>query len=231
LETPKQPLTVKEHEIHLTPRILQTIEGDTIAGVRGEMNALVESLVSQDFMEEAEVNKRESVMGYIKDPQKLAAVVRKEIKTGWTGFHTGWTGFHQKDSGSLTYSAGDSTRSKTGWAGKNSGWTGFPKRSATTFLTALIVRQVRAGMTEEQSQNRLNRFQARLNRFTGLKTTFEYFEETKGGVLVWSKNGFSQGHLWSRKMFSKMISKDFELSSLHNLLNYCGSLLIARRFL
>jgi hypothetical protein len=50
-------------------------------------------------------------------------------------------------------------------------------------------------MTEEQSQNRLNRFQARLNRFTGLKTTFEYFEETKGGVLVGSKNGFSQGHL------------------------------------
>ena len=47
--------------VHLTPRILQAIEGDAIAGVRGEMNALVESLVSQDFMGEAEVNKRESV--------------------------------------------------------------------------------------------------------------------------------------------------------------------------
>jgi hypothetical protein len=58
------------------------IEGDAIAGVRGEMNALVESLVSQDFMGEAEVNKRESVRGYIKDPQKLAAVGRKEVKTG-----------------------------------------------------------------------------------------------------------------------------------------------------
>jgi hypothetical protein len=35
------------------------IDGDAIAGVRGEMNALVESLVSQDFVGEAEVNKRE----------------------------------------------------------------------------------------------------------------------------------------------------------------------------
>ena len=74
LETPKQPLTVKEHEVprvtnphkvkfatssrtrewenrdeidsefdrvHLTPRVLQMIEGDAIAGVRGEVNALV----------------------------------------------------------------------------------------------------------------------------------------------------------------------------------------------
>jgi hypothetical protein len=41
------------------------IEGDAIAGVRGEMNALVESLVSQDFVGEAEVNKRESVSGGI----------------------------------------------------------------------------------------------------------------------------------------------------------------------
>jgi hypothetical protein len=41
------------------------IEGDAIAGVRGEMNALVESLVSQDFMGEAEVNERESVWGGI----------------------------------------------------------------------------------------------------------------------------------------------------------------------
>jgi hypothetical protein len=45
--------------VHLTPRILQAIEGDAIAGVRGEMNALVENLVSQDFVGEAEVNKRE----------------------------------------------------------------------------------------------------------------------------------------------------------------------------
>jgi hypothetical protein len=39
------------------------IEGDVIVGVRGEMNALVESLVSQDFVGEAAVNKRESVGG------------------------------------------------------------------------------------------------------------------------------------------------------------------------
>jgi hypothetical protein len=74
LETPKQPLTIKEHEVprvtnphtvkfatssrkrewenrdeihsefdrvHLTPRVLQMIEGDANAGVKGEMNALV----------------------------------------------------------------------------------------------------------------------------------------------------------------------------------------------
>jgi hypothetical protein len=44
--------------VHLTPRILQAIEGDAIVGVRGEMNALVESLDSQDFVGEVEVNKR-----------------------------------------------------------------------------------------------------------------------------------------------------------------------------
>jgi hypothetical protein len=50
------------------------IEGDAIAGVRGEMNALVESLVYQDFVGEAEVNKRESVGGgYIKDPPKAGS--------------------------------------------------------------------------------------------------------------------------------------------------------------
>jgi hypothetical protein len=55
--------------VHLTPRILQAIEGDAIAGVRGEMNALVESLVSQDFVGEAEVNKRESVGVYKGSPK------------------------------------------------------------------------------------------------------------------------------------------------------------------
>jgi hypothetical protein len=68
--------------VHLTPRVLQMIEGDAIAGVKGEMNALVGSLISQDFVGEAEVNERECVRGYIKDPQKLAAVGRKGVKTG-----------------------------------------------------------------------------------------------------------------------------------------------------
>jgi hypothetical protein len=49
--------------VHLTPRVLQMIEGDAIAGVKGEMNALVGSLVSQDFVGEAGVNERESVRG------------------------------------------------------------------------------------------------------------------------------------------------------------------------
>jgi hypothetical protein len=56
--------------VHLTPRILQASEGDAIAGVRGEMNALVESLVSQDFVGEAEVNKRERVWGVYKGSPK-----------------------------------------------------------------------------------------------------------------------------------------------------------------
>jgi hypothetical protein len=56
------------------------IEGDAIAGVRGEMNALVESLVSQDFVGEAEVNKRESVGGYIKDPPKAGSRWEKRGK-------------------------------------------------------------------------------------------------------------------------------------------------------
>jgi hypothetical protein len=37
--------------LHLTPRILQTIEGDAISGVRGEMNAFVWRLVSQEIVE------------------------------------------------------------------------------------------------------------------------------------------------------------------------------------
>jgi hypothetical protein len=56
------------------------IEGDAIAGVKGEMNALVGSLVSQDFVGEAEVNERESVRGYIKDPPKAGSGWEKKIK-------------------------------------------------------------------------------------------------------------------------------------------------------
>jgi hypothetical protein len=125
------------------------IEGDAIAGVRGEMNALVESLVSQDFVGEAEVNKRESVRGYIKDPPKADSRWEKRGKNRLNRFPPGRSRFTNLLSRRLD-----------------------PKRSATTFLTALTVRQVRAGMAEEQSQNRLNRFQDRLNRFSGLKTKF-----------------------------------------------------------
>jgi hypothetical protein len=49
------------------------IEGNAIAGVKGEMNALVGSLVSQDFVGEAEVPERECVRGYIKDPPKAGS--------------------------------------------------------------------------------------------------------------------------------------------------------------
>jgi hypothetical protein len=111
--------------LHLTPRILQAIEGDAISGVRCELNALVWSLVSWEIVERAEVMKRESV-AVVGIPQKLAAVGRKEPKTGWTGFH-------QEDLGSLIYSARDSTGSETGWAREKSGWTGFQKISAYNF--------------------------------------------------------------------------------------------------
>jgi hypothetical protein len=56
------------------------IEGDAIAGVKGEMNALVGSLVSQDFVGEAEVNERESVRRYIKDPPKDGSRWEKKSK-------------------------------------------------------------------------------------------------------------------------------------------------------
>jgi hypothetical protein len=67
-------------QVHLTPRILQAIEGDAIAGVRGEMNALVESLVSQDFVGEAEVNKRESVGVYKGSPKSWQSLGEKRQK-------------------------------------------------------------------------------------------------------------------------------------------------------
>jgi hypothetical protein len=56
------------------------IEGDAIACVKGEMNALVGSLVSQDFVGEVEVNERVSVRGYIKDPPKAGSRWEKRSK-------------------------------------------------------------------------------------------------------------------------------------------------------
>jgi hypothetical protein len=64
--------------VHLTPRILQAIEGDVIAGVKGEMNALVESLVSQDFVGGAEVNERESEGVYKGSPKSWQPLGEKE---------------------------------------------------------------------------------------------------------------------------------------------------------
>jgi hypothetical protein len=64
--------------VHLTPRVLQMIEGDAIAGVNGEMNALVGSLVSQDFVGEAEVNERESEGVYKGSPKSWQPLGEKE---------------------------------------------------------------------------------------------------------------------------------------------------------
>jgi hypothetical protein len=54
------------------------IEGDAIAGVNGEMNALVGSLVSQDFVGEAEVNERESEGVYKGSPKSWQPLGEKE---------------------------------------------------------------------------------------------------------------------------------------------------------
>jgi hypothetical protein len=40
--------------VHLTPRVLQMIEGDAIAGVKGEMNALVEGWSAKNSWERQE---------------------------------------------------------------------------------------------------------------------------------------------------------------------------------
>jgi hypothetical protein len=69
------------------------IEGDAIAGVKGEMNALVGSLVSQDFVGETEVNERESVRGYIKDPPKAGSRWEKKSKNRLNRFLLGRSRF------------------------------------------------------------------------------------------------------------------------------------------
>jgi hypothetical protein len=69
------------------------IEGDAIVGVKGEMNALVGSLVSQDFVGEAEVNERESVRGYIKDPPKAGSRWEKRSKNWLNRFLPGRSRF------------------------------------------------------------------------------------------------------------------------------------------
>ena len=57
------------------------IEGEAIAGVRGEMNALVGSLVSQDFVGEVEVSERECG-GVYKGSPKSWQPLGERVKTG-----------------------------------------------------------------------------------------------------------------------------------------------------
>jgi hypothetical protein len=66
--------------LHLTPRILQTIEGDAILGVRGELNAFVWRLVSQEIVERAAVNEERECAGYLKDPPKAGSRWEKWTK-------------------------------------------------------------------------------------------------------------------------------------------------------
>jgi hypothetical protein len=137
--------------LHLTPRVLQTIEGDAISGVRGELNALVWRLVSQEFVERAKVNEERECEGYIKDPPKADGRWEK-----WT--QTGWTGFHQGVFGSLAESAGDWTDSKTGWAGQNPVGTVFQKSADDFFWQDWLADWQVRKWQREQCNNRLNRF-------------------------------------------------------------------------
>jgi hypothetical protein len=158
--------------VHLTPRILQAIEGDVISGVRSEMNALVESLVSQDFVGEAEVNKRERVRGYIKDPPKAGSRWVKRDKNRLNRFIDRFNQIPPGRSRSTDLLSWRLDRIQNRLSREKFWLNRFPEISATTFLAALTVRQVRAGMAEEQSRNRLNWFQVQLNRIQGLKSNF-----------------------------------------------------------
>jgi hypothetical protein len=144
--------------VHLTLRILQAIEGDAISGVRGEMNALVESLFSQDFVGEAEVNKRESVRGYIKDPPKAGSRWEKRDKNRLNRFTDWLNRIPPGRSRSTDLLSRRLDRIQNRLSREKFRLNQFLEISATTFLTALTIRQVRSGMAEEQSQNRLNRF-------------------------------------------------------------------------
>jgi hypothetical protein len=135
LETPKQPLSVKELKVprvtnldkiqvcdelerwrerenrdeinneldrlHLTPRALQSIEGHAILGVRGGLNALVWELVSQEFVERAEVNEEIECEGYIKEPPKAGGrwgfQTENQLNRFWNQlnrFPPGWFSVH-----------------------------------------------------------------------------------------------------------------------------------------
>jgi hypothetical protein len=119
--------------VHLTPRILQAIEGDVIAGVKGEMNALVESLVSQDFMGGAEVNKRESVRGYIKDPPKADSRWEKKSKNQLNRFSDRLNRFLPGGSRFTNLLSRRLDRFQNRLSKGKIRLTGFPKKSAATF--------------------------------------------------------------------------------------------------
>ena len=130
---------------------------------------LFEGWSAKDSWERQELM-RESVRGYIKDPPKAGSRWEKRGKTRLNRFSDRLNRFPPGRSRFTNLLSRRLDRIQNRLSKGKSGSTGFPKRSAVTFLIALTIRQVRAGMAEEQSQNRLNRFQDRLNRFPGLKT-------------------------------------------------------------
>jgi hypothetical protein len=153
--------------LHLTPRILQAIEGDAISGVRCELNALVWSLVSWEIVESVGVFK-----GSPKSWQPLGEKSRKPVESVYKSVEPVST---RKIS--VHWSTQPETRpdSKPVEPGKIPVEPVSKKYLHTIFLTALTVRQVRAGVAEKQSRNWLNRFQVRLNRFQRLKIKFWTF--------------------------------------------------------
>jgi hypothetical protein len=218
--------------VRLTTRILQAIEGDAIAGVGGEMNALVESLVSQDFVGEAKVNKRESVAGYIKDPPKAGSRWEKRGKNQLNRFSNRLNRFPPGRSRFTNLLSRRLDRIQNRLSREKIRLNRFSQKNLQRLFWQLWLSDTsEQGWKRNSPETGWTGFRSGWTGFKGWKATFEYLEENKGGTLVGSKNGFSQRHSWSGKVFSKMVLKDFELSSLHNLLNHCGSLLIERRFL
>jgi hypothetical protein len=155
------------------------IEGDAIAGVKGEMNALVGSLVSQDFVGEAEVNERECVRGYIKDPPKAGSRWEKRGKNRLNRFSDRLNRFLPGRSRFTDLLSRRLDRIQNRLSRGKIRLNRFSQKICSDFSDSSDCQTGQSRVAEEQSQNLLNRFQDRLNRFLGLKPNFEYFEENK----------------------------------------------------
>jgi hypothetical protein len=164
-------------------------------GVRGEMNALVESLVSQDFVGEAGVNKRESVRGYIKDPPKAGSRWEKRGKNRLNRFSDRLNRFLPGRSWFTNLLSQRLDRIQNRLSQEKIRLNRFSQKICNDFSDSSDYQtcQSRDGRgTVPKPVEPVSGPVEPVSRAE--KTTFEYFEENKGRVLVGSKNGFSQGH-------------------------------------
>jgi hypothetical protein len=131
--------------LHLTPRILQAIEGDAILGVRCEFNALVWSLVSSEIMETTGVMKRECVGVFKGSPKSWQPLGEKDqkpvepISTRKISVHWSTQPETRPDSKSIEL-------------GKHLVEPVFKKYLHTTFLTAFDCQTSRTEVAEETVQ-------------------------------------------------------------------------------